>query len=200
MLQKPPIADDALAACVRESYGVTVAQLEFLPLGEDTDAGVYRVEADEGTAYFLKVRRGEVYSPSVTVPRALREAGMTEVVAPLPTIRPSDPSRGARSGSSRCCSTPSSKGRAAGITGCRPSSGGNTARSCGDSTRPSCRKRWRKRCRASRLCRPRAIAPWSRRCSPESTSEATTARRRGNYRRWFGSGARRFAQILTPGG
>lgn len=86
MLQKPPIADEALAASVREHYGVTIAQLEFLPLGEDTDAGVYRVGADDGTDYFLKVRRGEVYPPSVTVPRALREAGMTEVVAPLPTL------------------------------------------------------------------------------------------------------------------
>jgi spectinomycin phosphotransferase len=88
MLQKPPIADDALTACVRATYGVAVAHLEFLPLGEDTNAGVYRVESQDGPTYFLKVRRGGVYSPSVTVPRALRAAGMTAVVAPLPTIVP----------------------------------------------------------------------------------------------------------------
>ena len=88
MLQKPPLADEALVASVRASYGVTVAQLEFLPLGEDSDAGVYRVAAADGATYFLKVRRGTVYTPSVTVPRALRAAGMAEVIAPLPTIVP----------------------------------------------------------------------------------------------------------------
>jgi spectinomycin phosphotransferase len=86
MLQKPPIADEALATCAHATYGITVARLEFLPLGEDTNAGVYRVAASDGSTYFLKVRRGAVYSPSVTVPRALRAAGMAEVVAPLPTI------------------------------------------------------------------------------------------------------------------
>jgi spectinomycin phosphotransferase len=88
MLQKPPIADEVLVACAQETYGVAVAGLEFLPLGEDTNAGVYRVEVEGGQRLFLKVRRGEVYSPSVTVPRVLRAAGMAEVVAPLPTIVP----------------------------------------------------------------------------------------------------------------
>ncbi|MFN8536312.1 MAG: aminoglycoside phosphotransferase family protein [Thermomicrobiales bacterium] len=88
MLQKPPIADEALAASVRASYGIIVAHLEFLPLGEDNDAGVYRVTAADGPTYFLKVRSGTLYPPSVTVPRALREADMSEVVAPLPTITP----------------------------------------------------------------------------------------------------------------
>ena len=80
------VADAAIVACLRASYGVAVAELTFLPLGYDADAWVYQAVADDGRAYFVKVRRGAVYAPSVAVPRALRAAGLAEVVAPLPTI------------------------------------------------------------------------------------------------------------------
>lgn len=86
MRKTTPIRDQALIDCLHETYGVAVATLTFLPLGYDADAWVYRVAATDGREYFLKVRRGVLYPPSVTVPRALRAAGMGEVVAPLPTI------------------------------------------------------------------------------------------------------------------
>jgi spectinomycin phosphotransferase len=45
---------------------------------------LYRVNTDN-EKYFLKVKKGEIYEPSVTVPRYLKDTGITQVVAPIPT-------------------------------------------------------------------------------------------------------------------
>lgn len=86
MLEKPAIADGALAACVRQEYGVSPESIAFLPLGYDFSAAVYRVAAGDGGTYFLKVRFAPLNPLSVSVPRILNAAGVAEVVAPLPTI------------------------------------------------------------------------------------------------------------------
>ena len=75
-----------IAACLRANYGVTVASIEELGLGHDAEAAVYRVEATDGRAYFLKLRSGPPDEASIDVPRFLHErAGIDAVVAPLPT-------------------------------------------------------------------------------------------------------------------
>ncbi|MCI0578173.1 MAG: aminoglycoside phosphotransferase family protein [Chloroflexi bacterium] len=85
MLEKPHLKDEAIMACLRHSYGLAVSGIEFLPVGNDSSAGVYRVNADDGKVYFLKVRQGPVYEPGVAVPRYLQDQGVEQVVAPLPT-------------------------------------------------------------------------------------------------------------------
>jgi spectinomycin phosphotransferase len=85
MLEKPRIKDEKIIACLRNSYGLTVTGLEFLPLGYDSYAGVYRVQAN-GQTYFLKVKGDAVEELSVRLPRYLKEQGIEQVVAPLPTI------------------------------------------------------------------------------------------------------------------
>ena len=45
MLDKPPLADERITACLRTHYALTVADLEFLPVGYDFNAGVYRLTA-----------------------------------------------------------------------------------------------------------------------------------------------------------
>lgn len=86
MLTKPDLPDDRLLACVRDRYGVAARSLEYLPLGADFAAWAYRVEADDGAAYFLKLRRGHVDAASLLVPRCLRAAGVGAVVAPLAPV------------------------------------------------------------------------------------------------------------------
>lgn len=86
MIEKPAIADGALAACVRQYYGLEPQSIEFLPLGYDFSAAVYRVIARDGRAYFLKIRFAPLNPLSVRVPRMLNAAGVPEAVAPLPTI------------------------------------------------------------------------------------------------------------------
>jgi spectinomycin phosphotransferase len=77
--------DAAFTACLRATYGVAVRQVERLPLGLDSDAAVFRIDAIDGARYFLKLKRDNPPERSVLVPRTLRASGITEVVAPLDT-------------------------------------------------------------------------------------------------------------------
>jgi len=85
MKHKQQIPVEPLEACLREQYGVQSVTVEFLPLGLDSNAGVYRVEDREGDRYLLKVKSGSLYAPGCLVPRYLHDQGITAVVAPIPT-------------------------------------------------------------------------------------------------------------------
>jgi spectinomycin phosphotransferase len=84
---EPPfdLPDARLAARVRTDYGLAVDEIAFLPLGRDSSAWVYRVRAEDGAVFFLKVRLGPVNQAGLLVPRYLHEHGVAPVVAPLPT-------------------------------------------------------------------------------------------------------------------
>jgi spectinomycin phosphotransferase len=86
MLERPDLSDEAVRTCLRDIYGIHAADIEFLPLGYDYNAGVYRVRDDTGQDYFLKARRDAVYEPGIHVARALKARGIRQVVAPLPTL------------------------------------------------------------------------------------------------------------------
>ncbi|HKT37600.1 MAG TPA: aminoglycoside phosphotransferase family protein [Ktedonobacterales bacterium] len=85
MRQPPKISEDLLHACLLDHYNLIPATLDFLPLGQDDQAGVYRVVSEQGTSYLLKVKCGSLYEPGCLVPAYLWEQGITSVVAPLPT-------------------------------------------------------------------------------------------------------------------
>ena len=85
MLEPPSLSNALILACLREAYGLDVAGLDFLPLGNDAAAWVYRVALRGGESLFLKLKQGEVYPPGLSVPHALSEEGIVEVVAPLAT-------------------------------------------------------------------------------------------------------------------
>ena len=84
MLTKPDIADELIISRLQEEYNLHVTLLTFLPLGADTGTAVYRVIAEDGIAYFLKLRKGfdEI---SVTVPLFLKSQGIKEIIAPFET-------------------------------------------------------------------------------------------------------------------
>jgi spectinomycin phosphotransferase len=85
MREPPRIPAERLQACLRDRYGLYPVTLEYLPLGKDYQAGVYRAVGEQGTAYLLKVTTRPLYEPSFLVPRYLRDQGITSVVAPVPT-------------------------------------------------------------------------------------------------------------------
>ncbi len=87
MREKPAILDEQLRACFQEQYDLIPVTLEFLPVGLDYNAGVYRVVSEHGNSYLLKVKSGSLYEPGYLVPRYLQDQGIAEVVAPLPTKR-----------------------------------------------------------------------------------------------------------------
>jgi spectinomycin phosphotransferase len=85
MLTSPAIADETISACLRENYGLRVSQTTFLPLGADVHTAVFRVEADDGTPYFLKLRQGNFDEVAVAVPAFLHAQGIRRVMAPIAT-------------------------------------------------------------------------------------------------------------------
>lgn len=86
MLDRPDLSDEQIHVCLLDTYGLHTTAIEFLPLGYDVHAGVYRVRDADGHDYFLKVRHDTVYEPGIHVARYLKAQGMSQVVAPLPTI------------------------------------------------------------------------------------------------------------------
>ena len=85
MREQPGIAEERLRACLQEWYGLYPVMLEFLPLGHDYDAGVYRAMSEQGIAYLLKATSRSLYEPRCLVPRYLYDQGITSVVAPIVT-------------------------------------------------------------------------------------------------------------------
>ena len=84
MREQPKVSEEILIACLQDSYALSPASIEFLPLGLDYHAGVYRVVSEQGTPYFLKVTSRPLYEWSCLVPRYLKEQRISSVVAPLP--------------------------------------------------------------------------------------------------------------------
>jgi spectinomycin phosphotransferase len=84
MLEKPDISDKLIIARLQEEYHLRVAELIFLPLGADQGSAVYRVVSEDGTDYFLKLRKGfdEI---TVTVPLFLKSQGIQEIISPFET-------------------------------------------------------------------------------------------------------------------
>lgn len=82
MLEKPDLADERIAACLRETYDVPAAQIMFLPLGADENTAVYHITTD-ATTYFLKLRSGIFDETSVLLPKFLHDQGIRQIIPPL---------------------------------------------------------------------------------------------------------------------
>jgi len=89
MLKKPDVPDESLRACLRDDFGVRATEITFLPIGNDVNTAAYRVIADDATSYFLKLRgwqrSSRFDSMTVTIPRFLRDQGIPQIIAPIPT-------------------------------------------------------------------------------------------------------------------
>jgi spectinomycin phosphotransferase len=81
----PGLDAETIAACLDLNYGLRAAAIDFLPIGYDMNAAVYKLRARHGESYFLKIRRGPVNEAGLIVPRALSDLGVPNVLAPLPT-------------------------------------------------------------------------------------------------------------------
>ncbi|MBO0791878.1 MAG: aminoglycoside phosphotransferase family protein, partial [Ktedonobacteraceae bacterium] len=85
-MHEPPIIDKKrLRTYLQDQYGLVAATIEYLPLGHDYDAGVYRVVSLQDRAYLLKATTRSLYEPACLVPAYLRDQGITSIVAPVPT-------------------------------------------------------------------------------------------------------------------
>ncbi|HEY1012973.1 MAG TPA: phosphotransferase [Herpetosiphonaceae bacterium] len=82
MREPSPIPVETLRAAALEGWGVRLEWLEFLPLGADPASWVYRGETADGPL-LVKLRGGQPNEAGLALPRALRDAGLEQIVAPL---------------------------------------------------------------------------------------------------------------------
>jgi len=85
MLEPPNLPDDLIISKLEAEFGLTAAQVTFLPLGADVNTAVYRVVTPAGDPYFLKLRSGSFNPAAVEIPRLLRDQGVKGIIAPLET-------------------------------------------------------------------------------------------------------------------
>jgi len=85
MLEPPDISDGLIIARLQAEFGLRAGRVTFLPLGVDVRTAVYRVDADDGAAYFLKLRLDPWDEMVVAVPRFLDAQGVPSIIAPLAT-------------------------------------------------------------------------------------------------------------------
>ena len=86
MLEKPDLQDEKIVACLRDAYGLQIAEMTFLPLGADAYAAVYRATTTDQGAYFVKLRSGNFDAISVDVPKFLFDSGISQIIAPIATV------------------------------------------------------------------------------------------------------------------
>jgi spectinomycin phosphotransferase len=84
MLEKPDLPDEQIIDCLGDAFGLHIAQVAFLPLGWVHNA-LYRVSAENGTPYLLKLRHGPFNEMAVAIPAFLHAQGIRQVVAPIAT-------------------------------------------------------------------------------------------------------------------
>jgi spectinomycin phosphotransferase len=85
MLEKPSLPDQLIISCLEDVYGLQVNRLTFLPIGADSNTAVFRVDANDQKAYFLKLRKGDFDEITVAVPYFLKLLGIEQIIAPLET-------------------------------------------------------------------------------------------------------------------
>ena len=85
MREPPDLAGEAIVGALQTGFGIRVAGLSFLPVGNDADSWAFRVQAAVGPDWFLKVRSGTGAMPGAAVPAYLHRRGTPGVLAPLPT-------------------------------------------------------------------------------------------------------------------
>jgi spectinomycin phosphotransferase len=86
VLDRPPLTEAAIAAALRERYGIEATTLEFLALGHDPNAWTFRGRGGSRGDVFVKIRRA-IDPARLAAVRFLKDSGIDEVVAPLATNR-----------------------------------------------------------------------------------------------------------------
>lgn len=87
MREDPGFDAASIIDCLARHDGLAIASLEYLPIGHDMRAFVYRATARDGRVWFVKVRVGSIDEANLLVPAALNDLGIHEVLAPLRTHR-----------------------------------------------------------------------------------------------------------------
>lgn len=83
MIERPNIAEALIIASLGSGYGIAAEKLEFLPIGYDATAWVYRVQAVDGQVFFLKLKKGAPHPAMLLAPDYIKEVGGIDIPAPI---------------------------------------------------------------------------------------------------------------------
>lgn len=86
MADKQFVSQQRIISALKDDYAIEVAALEFLPLGADRNASVYKARAKDQKCYFVKLKRAYNHEISLSITKILYEFGMRQIILPIPTI------------------------------------------------------------------------------------------------------------------
>jgi spectinomycin phosphotransferase len=86
MLEKQPLSEKLIIQCLVQHYGIEVDSLEFLPIGADNNASVYRACAHDKKVYFIKLKKGSLPGIGVAIQDLLHKQGLREVIPPIKSV------------------------------------------------------------------------------------------------------------------
>ncbi len=84
-MEKPTFSVQKLSECLTNSYGIDAQHISILPWGADSNASVYKAQAQD-KAYFLKLKQGHQHDLALTITKLLEQAGISQVISPLNTL------------------------------------------------------------------------------------------------------------------
>ncbi len=87
MLVKQHLSEQYIIDCLRTNYGIEVVTLTFLPLGADMNASVYKVDAQDKSSYFVKLKLGHQHNVGIEIVELLDNAGIQQIIPPVKTIQ-----------------------------------------------------------------------------------------------------------------
>lgn len=87
MTENSPLSEQRIIDCLKIHYGIDISTLTFLPLGADMEASLYKVNAQDLTSYFVKVRRGHNQDISAIILELLHNADIQEIIPLIPTLQ-----------------------------------------------------------------------------------------------------------------
>ena len=85
MLEKPDLEDEKIISCLRDEYGLSITQFDFLPLGADPNTIVYRAVSDDEIPYFVKLRKNNFEKTAVALPKFFNDQSIPGIIPPLTT-------------------------------------------------------------------------------------------------------------------
>lgn len=80
-------SEHAIMACLNTDYGIDIFALTLLLLGADTQASVYKAQAKDQKAYFVKVKQGHSHDIGATILSLLQDERIPHIIPPLKTLQ-----------------------------------------------------------------------------------------------------------------
>lgn len=87
MLVENLLSDQSITDCLCTHYGIKIVTLTCLPLGADSNASVYKVEAQDKSTYFVKLKRGHHHDIGITIVQLLHDVGIQQIIPPIKIIQ-----------------------------------------------------------------------------------------------------------------